>query len=229
MSPREPLPAVLRLKSLLALLQLASPGLPIGGFAYSQGLESAIDSGVVHDEASAARWIGDVLSLVIARYEAPMWVRVFDAACEGMWQRFVTLDADLLASRETAELRAESRQMGQSMLRVFPALDLVVPTFESVSFTSAFALACALLGIEREQGLAAYLWAWFENQVLVAVKTLPLGQMAGQRLLFAGHREVSNAVDRAQSLRDDALGSTSLGFAMMSVRHESQYSRLFRS
>ena len=213
----------------LALLQLASPALPVGGFAYSQGLESAIEDGGVRDAASAQRWIGDLLTLVLARFEAPLWLRVHDAARTGDDEKVRHWNDELLATRETAELRAESLQMGASLLRVFPALGIAEPQLESPTYTAAFALACVRLGIGRDVGLAAYLWTWTENQVLVAVKTVPLGQQAGQAMLSALRATVPQAVATATALADDELGSAAIGLGLYSARHETQYSRLFRS
>lgn len=213
----------------LALLQLASPALPVGGFAYSQGLESAIDDGSVHDADSAQRWIGDALRLVLARFEAPAWLRIHDAECVGDDEGVRRWNDELLATRETAELRAESVQMGASLLRVLPALGIAGPCGQSLTYPAAFAFACARLGIGRDAGLAAYLWAWVENQVLVAVKTVPLGQQAGQAMLSALRADVADAVAAAAALGDADLGSAPIAFALHSARHETQYSRLFRS
>jgi urease accessory protein len=182
----------------------------------------------VHDPASARRWIEDLLLLVVARYEAPLWLRVFDAATSGDAAAVNARNVELLAARETAELRAESLQMGASLARVFPVLGLEPPP-EPVAYPTAYAVACAGLGIGREAGLAAYLWAWIENQVLVAVKSVPLGQQAGQSLLFGLHGALAQAVARAAALDDDALGSAPVQFALISARHETQYSRLYRS
>ena len=225
----ESLIADARLRPLLAVLHLASPALPVGGFAYSQGLEKAIEDGLVHDATTARRWIEDLLLHALARYEAPMWLRVFDAATVGDMTAVRALNDDLLAARETAELRAESLQMGTSLLRIFPVLHLTPPGFERVSYPCAFALACAQLGVDRRSGLAAYLWSWLENQTLVAVKSVPLGQQAGQTLLFALHDALLNAISTAEALRDDELGGASIQFALTAARHELQYSRLYRS
>lgn len=219
----------MRLRPLLALLQLASPALPVGGFAYSQGLESAISEGLVHDAASAQRWIHDALLLVLARFEAPAWLRIHDAALARDESAMRQWNEELLATRETAELRAESLQMGASMLRVYAPLNLAVPSLPDATYTAGFAIACSQLGIARLDGLAAYLWAWTENQVLVAVKTVPLGQQAGQAMLLALHSTVQQAVELAAALPDDELGTAAIGFALHSARHETQYSRLFRS
>lgn len=218
-----------RLRTLLGVLHLASPALPVGGFAYSQGLEKAIEDRVVRDEPSAQRWIGDLLRLGLARLEAPLWLRAYDAYARADPSAFAAVNAELLAARETAELRAETRQMGASLLRLFPALGLPAPAVDPIAYPAAFAAACAGLGIDREAGLAAYLWAWLENQVLAAVKTVPLGQQAGQRMLLALREPLMQAVDTAGRLRDDELGSALVSFAITSARHETQYSRLYRS
>jgi urease accessory protein len=116
-----------RLRPLLAVLQLASPGLPVGGFAYSQGLEQAIDAGLVHDATTAQRWIDDLLRLSLARLEAPLWLRAFDACARDDATEFAHWNDELIASRETAELRAESLQMGASLARLLPALGVAPP------------------------------------------------------------------------------------------------------
>jgi urease accessory protein len=211
------------------MLQLASPGLPVGGFAYSQGLEKAIEDGLVHDAASAHRWIEDLLTLSLARFEAPLWLRAWDAWKTGDHAAFAQWNDECVAARETAELRAETLQMGVSLARVMPALGVVPPACSPIAFPTAFAAACAALDIGREDGLAAYLWAWAENQVLVAVKSVPLGQMAGQRLLASLHPAIDAAVQAAVACPDDALGSASVQYAINSARHEAMYSRLYRS
>jgi urease accessory protein len=218
-----------RLRTLLGVLHLASPALPVGGFAYSQGLEKAIEDGAVCDAATAQRWIEDLLLLSLARFEAPLWLRAFDAFARSDSAAFATLNSELLAARETAELRAETQQMGASMLRLFPSLGLPALAVEPIAYPAAFAAACAGLGIDREAGLAAYLWAWLENQVLAAVKTVPLGQQAGQQMLMALREPLMRAVSTAAQLRDDELGSAPVAFAITSAQHELQYSRIFRS
>ncbi len=170
-----------------------------------------------------------MLALVLARFEAPVWLRIYDAALAQDAQAVLHWNEELLATRETAELRAESLQMGTSMLRVYAALNLPVPALEKTTYTAAFAIACAQLGIARTDGLAAYLWAWAENQVLVSVKIVPLGQQAGQAMLFALHSTVQQAVANAATRADDDLGTAAISFALLSARHETQYSRLFRS
>jgi urease accessory protein len=216
-------------RPLLALLQLASPGLPVGGFAYSQGLEKAIEDGVVHDAETARRWIEDLLRLSLARLEAPLWLRAWDACAAGDLAALSHWNEECLAARETAELRAESVQMGASLLRVMPALGITPPACAPIAFPVAFAAACAALGVEREDGLTAYLWTWAENQALVAVKSVPLGQMAGQTLLAGLHAAIESCARDASALGDDELGSATVHHSILSARHEAMYSRLYRS
>src|SRR5258706_4175997 len=100
--------------SLAKLLQLASPALPVGAYSYSGGLEAAIEAGVVHDAASAEHWIGDVLEFSVARMEGPMVFAFLLAFTKKDSLKIKEKNEMFLASRETAELRAESVQMGYS-------------------------------------------------------------------------------------------------------------------
>jgi urease accessory protein len=231
MKPVDP-PALqheLRLKAKLAALHLASPALPVGGFAYSQGLEMAIADCRINDETTARRWIEDLLLHVLARFEAPLWLRAFDAFRAGDEQRLRAINAELLAARETAELRAETQQMGASLVRLFEPFGLVALDLSPIVYPVAFAAACCAFGVAREDGLAAYLWSWAEGQVLAAVKTVPLGQQAGQAMLVQLQSSIMRAVAIAAALRDEELGTAAVGFALTSARHETMYSRIFRS
>jgi urease accessory protein len=217
--------------TLARLLQLASPALPVGAYSYSQALEAAVDAGIVRDAASAQRWIGDVLELTVARMEAPLLLRLCEAWRTGDSTAAARWNALFLASRESAELRAESVQMGYSLARLLAELgESGGPgRWEEVSFPAAFAYAVARWNIEPGKALVAYLWAWAENQVMAAVKAVPLGQTDGQRMLLVLGEQVSEAAARAAALDDEALGNFAPGLAVLSARHETQYSRLFRS
>lgn len=216
-----------------ALLQLSSPALPVGAYSYSQGLEAAVEAGMVREEASALRWISDALSCVLARYEAPLWLRLHSAHLSRDRAALQAWNDDFLATRETAELRAETVQMGYSLVQLMRGLnmatDLLPAAGSSVTFPTAHAGACAAWGIDAEAGLYAYLYAWAENQVTAAIKCVPLGQTAGQRLLLALRASVARAVQLAFELDDDALSTQTPMLAILGSRHETQYSRLFRS
>jgi len=217
--------------TLARLLQLASPVLPVGAYSYSQGLEAAIEAGLVRDAASARRWIEDVLEFSVAAMEAPVLLRLCAAWRAGNAVDAARWNALFLASRESAELRAETAQMGHSLSRLLTDLgDGGGPAgWEEISFPAAFSYAVARWHIEPEQALVAYLWAWAENQVLAAVKAVPLGQTDGQRMLLVLGESVSTAAASAATADDEALGNLAPGLALLSARHETQYSRLFRS
>jgi urease accessory protein len=206
--------------SLARLLQLASPTLPVGAYSYSGGLEAAVEAGVVHDAESAGRWIGDVLEFSVARMEAPLLLRMLKTQD---WNE------TFLASRETAELRAETVQMGYSLNRLLKDLGLGEVPVEEPSFPAAFAYAAAHWKIEPEAALQAYLWAWLENQVMAAVKAVPLGQTDGQRLLLNLGDRLPSLVEKAKRMKEEDMGNFVPGLAMFSSQHETQYSRLFRS
>ncbi|MGH6884234.1 MAG: urease accessory protein UreF [Hypericibacter sp.] len=209
--------------NLAKLLQLASPTLPVGAYSYSGGLEAAVEAGTVKDAASAERWIGDVLEHSVARMEAPaVWAFLSSQDFAGINERF-------LASRETAEMRAETVQMGYSLNRLIKDLGLGEVPVEEPSFPAAFAYAAAQWRIEPEAALQAYLWAWLENQVMAAVKAVPLGQTDGQKILLSLGSLLPSVAEKAKSLQDQDLCNFAPGLALLSSKHETQYSRLFRS
>lgn len=221
---------------LVRLLQLASPVLPVGAYSYSQGLEWAVDEGTLRDAATAETWIGDILDLVVARGEAAVLWRMFGAMERADWPRFSTWNAWFRASRETAELRAETEQMGGALAKLAFDLGLVggpagqaLERCAPVTLPAAFALAARGFGVPPQAALAAYLWSWLENQALAAMKLVPLGQLAGQRLLMSLGARIPAAVASAMTLADDDLSSFAPGLCLASSRHETQYTRLFRS
>ena len=215
--------------SLARLLQLASPTLPVGAYSYSGGLEAAIEAGAVHDAASAERWIGDVLAFSVARMEAPILFRFIYSFEQKDSNEIEHLNIQFLASRETAELRAETVQMGYSMNRLLKDLGVGEVPVEEPSFPAAFAHAAVHWKIEPEAALQAYLWAWLENQVMAAVKAIPLGQTDGQRILLSLGNLLPDFAKKAVAMKDQDLGNFAPGLALLSARHETQYSRLFRS
>jgi urease accessory protein len=215
--------------SLVRLLQLASPALPVGAYSYSGGLESAVDAGIVRDAASAERWIGDVLEFSVARMESPVLLLFLSGFSGKDIPSVVKTNEMFLASRETAELRAETVQMGYSMSRLLKDLGLGEVPLAEPSFPAAFAHAAAHWKIAPEEALQAYLWAWVENQVMAAVKAVPLGQTDGQRILLGLGERIVALTKKILSTKDDEIGNFAPGLALLSARHETQYSRLFRS
>jgi len=222
---------------LLRLLHLASPALPIGAFHFSQGLEYAVEAGWVRDEASALEWIGGIAQGSLATLDLPVlhrlhscWMRADDAGVL-RWNSF------LLACRETDELRLEDRHLGAALLRVLAEFELASELFpisapnirEAVSHATAFAFACARWRIEPLAALQTYCWAWAENQVLAAVKLVPLGQSAGQRMLHSLNKRLGAYSVQAIEVLDSDIGISTVLQSVASGRHETQYTRLFRS
>jgi urease accessory protein len=215
------------------LLQLASPALPVGAYSYSQGLESAVEAGIVSDAASASQWIADVLALSVGGMEAPLLLRMIaawearDSVAARRW------NGEFIASRETAELRAETLQMGYSLRRLLAELPVAgaaaLEGFDELAYPTAFAFAAAAWRIDAREALAAYLFAWIENQVLAAVKTVPIGQTEGQRVLLELADRIAGVVASSAACGDADLANLAPGLALLSARHETQYSRLFRS
>ena len=219
-----------------ALLRLASPQLPIGGYSYSQGLELAVDNGRVHDPVSARRWISDQLLLNLARFEAPLLLAHCVAAAEENWSELLQRCEEHRASRETRELHQESRQMGyslQQLLNGLPELDSAARTFlqqrPEPHLALGWALAARAWNINPDDALAAWLWSWLENQLAVLMKTLPLGQQAAQRLTTQLLPTLQLAQRNATELDPQHYGSAAFGLSLASMAHERQYSRLFRS
>ncbi|HEX6829050.1 MAG TPA: urease accessory protein UreF [Burkholderiales bacterium] len=221
---------------LARLLQLASPALPVGAYSYSQGLEWAVESGAVRDEAGAQRWITGVLESSFAGLEAPLLARLMECWREGDAAGAARWNALFLASRETAELRAETLQMGYSLTlllrdtgmveaeRLAPLLGLEQP-----SFPAAWGCAAAAFGLPPREAVTAYAWAWLENQVMAAVKLVPLGQTAGQRMLASLAARIPALAERSLAATEGTLGNFAPLLAVASARHETQYTRLFRS
>ena len=219
-----------------ALLRLASPQLPIGGYSYSQGLEMAVDQGLVHDQGSARQWIADQLLLNLARFEAPLLLAHCQAAADADWPVLAELAGQHRASRETRELALESRQMGYSLrqlLEGLPELDESARAFlasqPELGLAPAWALAARAWQISPQDALAAWLWGWLENQLAVLMKTLPLGQQAAQRLTSELLPLLEQAQHQASHKQPEHWGSAAFGLALASMAHERQYSRLFRS
>lgn len=219
------------------LWQLISPTLPVGAYAYSAGLEYAVDIGWIKSEADASDWITGQLQNNLATLDVPALTRLYaawqnnDTDTAIRWNRF------LLASRECSELLAEDRHLGNALAQLLPELGIEEAIEWRIdgqketqtSFSTMFALGAARWKIPLEEAVQGYLWAWCENQVAAAIKLVPLGQTAGQRILSHIIECLPTAIDRGLSLADDDIGAVSPGVALACAKHETQYSRLFRS
>jgi urease accessory protein len=222
---------------LVRLLHLASPTLPVGAFSYSQGLEWVVESGAVTTEAAAQQWIGDALRFALARCEGPALIELLRAWKTSDANEVARLNAEFIATRETTELRAETLQMGYSLarlLRDLPDTPEVTKTalldLREIAFPTPWAAAAAHWQIDENEAVTAYLWAWLENQVMAAVKLVPLGQTAGQRMLVALATDLPALANEAIRRADEHdWENFTPGMTLASCQHETQYTRLFRS
>ena len=238
-------------RALISLMWLASPALPVGGFSYSEGLEAAVNAGLVHDEATTAHWLTEQFHLVLARGEWPVLARAMKA-----WEMddFPALQACndwILQTRESREFRLQTEQMGRSLARWIeeltaqpqdpsgrpagahrPQRQMLERLPGGPTWPVAFALACSHAGATPEQALLAMAFSWAENQTQAAIKCVPLGQAAGQRVLATLAHEMEVSVEMALQSANKATWpprAFAPGLAILSAQHEEQYSRLFRS
>lgn len=232
LKPPRPLPGA----SLLQLMWLASPALPVGGFSYSETLEAAVEAGLVRDEATAGDWLADQLVLGLARSELPLVARAQTA-----WQRadgaaVAALNDWFTQTRESSELRQQTQQMGRSLLEWLrnrgsddPRIAQLAALAPAPTWPVAFALAAATTGAPAREVLLCFAFGWAENLVQAALKAVPLGQNAGQRILARLSAAIPAAVEEALHRPDSERQAFTPMLAILSAQHETQYSRLFRS
>jgi urease accessory protein len=220
---------------LLQLIWLASPALPVGGFSYSEALEAAIDHEHVHDEASCADWLADQLHLSQARGDMALMAQAIPAWQAMNTERLNALSQWVHATRETQEMRLQTEQMGRSLLdwlriqNKATAAALKLCSELRPTYPMAMSLALSLANAPLDQALQAYAFGWAENMTQAALKAVPLGQVSGQKILARLAQDIPDAVQYAIALSDDERQAFCPMLAVMSARHETQYSRLFRS
>jgi urease accessory protein len=214
--------------ALLRLLQLTSPSLPIGAYSYSEGLETLCEQGVMPNSSALKSWLTHELTAGSIRLDAAVLCRTYQGQDPVVWNQWLT------ASRETAELKAQSLQMGRSLLRLFAALE---PDWEEIGplmaadchGAVAFSRAAWRWNIPLEAAVLGYLHSWTSNMVSAGIKLIPLGQTAGQQVLLELGLVIESVIPEILRLEDDQLESWTWGLSLASLNHEVQYSRLFRS
>jgi urease accessory protein len=220
---------------LVSMMWLASPALPVGAFSYSEGLEAAVDAGFVADETSAASWLSDHLELVLVRSELPAIAHAMQAWRRGDMEDVLAVDEWVLRTRESAEQRAQTLQMGHSLVawlrngdhRLDERLDGAHQ--RPLTWPVAYALAAEVARLTPHDALLTSAFGWSENMVQAAMKAVPLGQLAGQRILSRLAREIPDAVERALRVGDDERRAFAPMLAVLGACHETQYTRIFRS
>lgn len=223
--------------TLLRLMWLASPALPVGGFSYSEGLEPAVESGLVTNEATAGDWLLAQLHLSLSRADLPACADAFDAWLLPDPVHAQAVNDWVLHTRETAELRLQAEQMGRSLAEWLrhgehagdPRVLQLAALPPTPTWPVAFALAAALTGATRTEAALAFAFGWAENMAQAAIKAVPLGQAGAQRVLQRLVTAIPAAVDHALTVAPEARQSFTPMLAILSAQHEAQYSRLFRS
>ena len=217
--------------SLLRLLQLSSVSLPVGGYAFSQGMEFAIDAGLLTKEEHVHDWIHSQLEHNLSQLDLALLHHALIAASAKDWPALTELNDLSLACRESKELRLTDTAMGEALARLLLNLDIATPfqKGDEMSFVSLFAIASAHWHIDYSLAALGFSWSWLENQVAAATKLVPLGQTQAQQLLGKLQTYIPHAIKQAEKLTLDEIGAGLPMVAILSARHEHQYSRLFRS
>lgn len=218
--------------ALLRLLQLSSAALPVGGFSFSYGLETAVENGWVSDRDALTEWLVCQMQHGMGQVDLPILLRIIDALERDDGDAVLYWNATALACRESAELLQGDRVMGSAMMRLMKQLGMLKHELldaQQCSFVSAFGLAAYYWAIAPRSACQGLLWAWTENQVQAAVKLVPLGQTQAQQTLWQLEADMLAAVDQAQTVADGDIGASLPSLAIASAHHETQYSRLFRS
>jgi urease accessory protein len=224
-------------EGVLRLLQLASPVLPVGAYSYSEGLEFLVQAGQVCDSESLKHWIVQELRWGAGRLDAAIVGRGYQAFLAADFDQVIDWNHWLSAARESEELRSQSWQMGRSLLRLFQDLHPNHPVSEilhillqnNCNFAIAYSLVAVSWEVDQRSTVLSYLQSWATNLVNAGIKLIPLGQTAGQRLLFGLNPIIEEIEQELLELPDDDLATCGWGLALASMAHEIQYSRLFRS
>jgi len=218
--------------STLRLLHLCSAYLPIGAYSYSQGIEWAVEAGWIKNEKQTQEWILGLLSYSLGRLDLPVLTRMYNAWQEQKLSEITYWTNFLLASREAAELQAEDKHLGKALGKILFELGCneIVPYLQrDLSFATSFALAGKFWNIPITQLCAGYIWSWAENQTSAAVKLVPLGQTAAQRILDQIINVSSTIIKQSFNIKDEDIGALTIGLSIASALHETQHTRLFQS
>jgi urease accessory protein len=238
--------------NILNLLQLASPALPVGAYSYSEGLESLVNDGIITNLIQLENWLVDNLKFGSIQMEAAIMVRAYLAINQEDFTKLIYWQNWANATRDTAELRQQSLQMGRSLIKLF--LNLSTAPVKSLNIDQdlqsniidqirqqiekdnnfchwaiAYGITAAHWQIDLNTAILGYLHSWLTNLINAGVKLIPLGQTDGQKLLWSMQPTIYQTTQNILELTDDDLVTCNWGLSLASMTHESQYTRLFRS
>lgn len=217
-------------QAMLKLMHLSSPGLPVGAYAFSQGLEYAIDAEWLRTDEDVSHWLEMQLFFALARLDIPVLLRLHQSIQENNVEQTRWWNDYVLASRETHELQLTDTATGLALQRLLPSLSVTsLITEPPLSFICGYAQAAVSWQISAEMAALGYCWAWLENQVNAATKLVPLGQTQAQKLIHTLQEKIPQAIEQSRQLGDDELGMSLPALSLASMYHETQYTRLFRS
>ncbi len=224
---------------ILELLQLSSPALPLGAYSYSEGLETLVEQGIIQDDRGLESWLNQELTMGAIRLEAAIMLRAYGCTCDRKFTELNHWNHWLSAARETSELREQSWQMGNSLIRLLLDLtsvrdtpyliDCIQAVGKPCHYAVAFGIGAAGWQIPENNAVLGYLHSWASNLITAGIKLIPIGQTAGQKLLLKLQPIILQSAEELLILSDDNLVSCNWGLGLASMAHETQYTRLFRS
>lgn len=214
------------------LLQLSSANLPVGAFVYSEGLETLIVQGTIRTAVDLQQWLADALDVGSIRVDAALLQRQMAAMTANDTERFQYWDAWLGASRESEEMRMQSHHMGRALWRLYREMDgekAPLVKGNANHYVSVFAQVAVAWRLPVAATLYAYIHSWAANLLTAGVRLIPLGQSDGQSVLWKLQEQIEAVLSFAQDASDEALCSWNIGQTLASMKHETLYSRLYRS
>lgn len=225
----------MNMASLYRLMTWLSPAYPVGSFSYSHGIETAVAHGVVDDRATLENWISGHVRVGAGMSDAILFRHAYVAFASGDDSEVDTLMETARALAATAEIKLQTEQQGRAFVEATADAWSCEPIArleskaESIPFPVAVSAACAGHDIDPDAGVSAYLTELVANLVSAGMRLIPLGQRDGQRAIANLEPVIADAVRQSATASLDDIGSAAPAIDLASMRHENQYTRLFRS